>query len=88
MSLANAKTLALKMRIADWHVAHIHEIDDLTSVTFTYSFDCSHPTEFIGHMLLPNTQVRMLHLVPGDTMTILIQKTLSQHHQKQRIKKS
>ena len=87
MSLFNAKTLALKMRIADWHVAHIHEIDDLTSVTFTYSFDCSHPTEFIGHMLLPNEQVRMLHLVPGDTMTILIQKTLSQHHQKQRIKK-
>ena len=70
---------ALRLRLLDIHVIHVHHMEDQAVMVFTIlSSKGGH--KYPGSLTVPLRVVQELLLEAGDELTIMVQKTLSQHH--------
>ena len=73
---------SLRIKIFDLHVAHMHAIDDLWNISYTWSNEQHADRIFIGSMLLPNGLIEKTKMQVGDEYAVIWQKTKSLYHEK------
>lgn len=73
---------SLRLKIVDLRVVHMHHIDDLWHVSYTWMHDHNAERVFIGSLLLPNGLIEKTKMQVGDEYTVVWQKTKSLYHDK------
>ena len=72
---------SLRMKIVDLQVAHMHPIDDLWHISYTWTHDHRADRVFIGSLLLPNGLIDKTKMQVGDEYSVVWQKTKSRYHE-------
>ena len=78
---------SLRLKIVDLHVVHMHAIDDLWNIAYTWAQDHHAERTFIGSMLLPNDLIKNTKMQVGDEYAVIWQKTKSLYHENKQILK-
>ena len=78
-TLSPQSSPALRLKLLDIHVVHVHHMEDQAVMVFTI-LSSKDASRYPGSLTVPLRVVQELLLEAGDEMTIMVQKTLSQHH--------
>lgn len=70
---------ALRLRLLDIHVIHVHKMEDQAVMVFAI-LSSKGGGKYPGSLTVPLRVVQDLLLESGDELTIMVQKTLSQRH--------
>ena len=70
---------ALRLRLLDIHVIHVHHMEDQAVMVFAI-LSGNDSNKYPGSLTVPLRVVQELQLEAGDELTIMVQKTVSQHH--------
>lgn len=70
---------SLRIRLLDVHILNVQPLEDQAVVVFAILSD-TNAMKYPGSITLPFRVITELKLQVGDELTILVQKSLSQHH--------